>query len=103
SIRGVRSTSPESIPPAAVMDSGPAPSGASRNDARMLPVGQIAVSPVQPPLQKYSGSLLTQITSTSLAIPAHYRGAFRDRHERRVGMRWTRVARLRRALIRGRR
>jgi hypothetical protein len=32
SFRGVRSTSPESILPAGVMDSGPAPGGASRND-----------------------------------------------------------------------
>src|SRR5947208_9205436 len=32
SFRGVRSTSPESILPIVVMDSGPAPSGASRND-----------------------------------------------------------------------
>src|ERR1700679_2146196 len=32
SFRGVRSTSPESITPAGSMDSGPAPSGASRND-----------------------------------------------------------------------
>jgi hypothetical protein len=38
--------------------------------------------PVQSPLQKYSGSLWTQITSTTLAIPAQYQGAFRDRHER---------------------
>jgi hypothetical protein len=31
---------------------------------------------------KICGSLLTQITSTTLVIPAQYRGAFRDRHER---------------------
>jgi hypothetical protein len=49
---------------------------------------------VQSLTQKYSGSLLTQITSTSLAVPAQHKGAFRDRHERRVGMRWTRAARL---------
>src|SRR3984957_11289669 len=36
-------------------------------------------------------------------IPAHTQGAFRDRHERRVGMRWTRVALLTRALSCGRR
>ena len=36
----------------------------------------------------------TQISSISLAVPAQHRGAFRDRHERRVGMRWTRAARL---------
>ena len=29
--------------------------------------------------------------------PGPHKGAFRDRHERRVGMRWTRVARLTRA------
>jgi hypothetical protein len=31
---------------------------------------------VQSPLQKYSGSLLTQITSIPLAIPAHTKGRF---------------------------
>src|SRR5665213_4522080 len=36
-------------------------------------------------------------------IPAQHRGAFRDRHGRRVGMRWTRVARLTSALHCGRR
>ena len=41
--------------------------------------------PVQSPLQKYSRSHLTQITSMSPAIPAQHRGAFRDRHERRAG------------------
>src|SRR6204780_5502278 len=53
---------------------------------------------VQSSSQKYSGSLLTQITCISLAIPAHTQGAFRDRHGRRVGMRWTWVALLTRAL-----
>jgi hypothetical protein len=32
--------------------------------------------PVQSSSQKYSGSLLTQITSTTLAIPAHIKGRF---------------------------
>ena len=32
-------------------------------------------------------------------IPARYKGAFRDRHERRAGTRWTRVALLTRAFI----
>jgi len=36
---------------------------------------------VQPHLQKYFRSGLTQITSISLAVLAH-RGAFRDRHGR---------------------
>jgi hypothetical protein len=62
------------------------------------PVGQITDTPVQPLLQKYSGSLLTQITCLFLAIPAHTKGAFRDRHGRRVGMRWTQAALLTRAL-----
>jgi hypothetical protein len=35
-------------------------------------------------------------------IPAHTTGAFRDRHERRAGMRWTRVVLLTRALSCGR-
>jgi hypothetical protein len=48
---------------------------------------------VEPLAQKYSGSLFTQITSTS--TPSRpTRGTFRDRHERWSGMRWTRVARL---------
>jgi hypothetical protein len=35
--------------------------------------------------------------------PGPHKGAFRDRHERKVGMRWTRWVLLTRALIRGRR
>ena len=41
-----------------------------------LPAGQISELHVQPLSQKYSGSLLTQITCTSLAIPAHTEGRF---------------------------
>ena len=66
---------------------------------KRLPDGQIADPPVQPFLQKYSGFLFTQITSTSIAIP-HRVGAYRDRHERWCGMRWTRH--VRRAVARGR-
>jgi hypothetical protein len=40
--------------------------------------------PVQPRLQKYFHSLLTQITCISPAVPSH-RGAARDRHERGAG------------------
>src|ERR1700684_4400261 len=58
---------------------------------------------VQSLAQKYSGSLPTPITSISTATPAQHKGAFRDRHERRVGMRWTRVALLTRAHSCGRR
>src|SRR5947208_15969159 len=51
----------------------------------ILPDGQItscfARLPVQPLLQKYFVSGLTQITSKSLIVLSH-RGAFRDRHGR---------------------
>src|SRR5664279_5043954 len=63
----------------------------------------ILMLPVQSFSQKYLHSLLTQITRISSAIPAHTTGAFRDRHGRRAGMRWTRAALLTRALICGRR
>jgi hypothetical protein len=43
-----------------------------------LPVGQ---KPVQPRLQKYSASRLTQITRISIAVSSH-RGALRGRHGR---------------------
>jgi hypothetical protein len=51
----------------------------------IVPDGQISGSPVQPHLQKYFCFRLTQITSASPAIPAHTKGAFRDRHGRRAG------------------
>jgi hypothetical protein len=41
-----------------------------------MPDGQISALPVQSPLQKYSRSLLTQITCISLVIPAHTKGRF---------------------------
>ncbi len=50
-------------------------------NAGVMPDGQIGGSPVQSPLQKYSRSLLTQITCISMAVPSHT-GAFRDRHGR---------------------
>jgi hypothetical protein len=43
---------------------------------QLLPDGQISGSPVQPPSQKYSRSHFTQITSISIAIPAHTKGRF---------------------------
>ena len=58
--------------------------------------------PVQSSPQKYFSFHLAQITSLSAAIPAHTQGAFRDRHERKVGMRWTRTALLTRVLVCGR-
>ena len=59
-----------------------------------------SVNPVQPPLQKYFCSRLTQITSISPAVPPHSRGVSRSSRTR-VGMRWTRQ-RLARAGIAGR-
>jgi len=56
-----------------------------------LPDGQITLRPefpVQPFREKYFASRLPQITSIVVAIPSH-KGAFRDRHERWCGMRWT--------------
>src|SRR5713226_4040533 len=49
-----------------------------------LPDGQITDFPVQPHLQKYFRSGLTQIKSISLAVSSH-RGAYRDRHGRGAG------------------
>jgi hypothetical protein len=46
--------------------------------------GQITDFPVQPPLQKYSASRFTQITSISATVPSP-RGAARDRHRRGAG------------------
>src|SRR4029079_2993693 len=47
-----------------------------------MPAGQISRLAVQPHLQKYSASPPTQINFRTRAIPAHTRGAFRDRHGR---------------------
>src|SRR5882757_5620171 len=55
----------------------------------ILPDGQISDLPVQPPLQKYSAFPVGQIISTSSPHPVPLRGAFRERHGRRGGMRWT--------------
>ena len=58
---------------------------------------------VQPPSQKYFGSLLTQITSSSSPSPPDTEGRFAIVTNVGQGMRWTRVALLTRALICGRR
>jgi hypothetical protein len=55
-----------------------------RNRPTGLPDGQITDLPVQPHLQKYSPSFLTQISSLSRAVLSH-RGAARDRHRRGAG------------------
>src|SRR5258708_399933 len=57
--------------------------------ALILPDGQISHLPVQPHLQKYFPSRLTQITSISLTVSFH-RGADRASSRTRDGMRWTR-------------
>ena len=49
--------------------------------------------PVQSSLQKYFGSLLTQITCLSFAIPAHTEGRFAIVTDVGQGMRWTRQRR----------
>src|SRR6266849_9701929 len=54
-----------------------------------LPDGLFCKSPVQPHLQKYFRSRLTQITSISLTVSFH-RGADRASSRTRGGMRWTR-------------
>jgi hypothetical protein len=57
-----------------------------------LPVGRRLRFYVQLRLQKYFGSLLTQITSTSSAVPAHTKGRFAIVTNVGQGMRWTRLA-----------
>jgi hypothetical protein len=54
------------------------------------PDGQIADPPVQPFLQKYSGFLFTQITSTSIAIPHPQEGRIAIVTDVGSGMQWTR-------------
>jgi hypothetical protein len=68
-----------------------------------LPDGQISSSPVQPPLQKYSGSLLTQITSSSSLSRPNTEGRFAIVTNVGQGVRWTQAALLTRALPCGRR
>ena len=59
--------------------------------------------PVQSSIKKYFHSLLTQITHTSFAIPAHTKGRFAIVTDVGCGMRWTLVVLLTRALPCGRR
>ena len=63
---------------------------------RFNPTGKSVVFaswPVQPHLQKYSCSLLTQISSLIRTVSSHMRGVSRSSRTR-GGMRWTRAARL---------
>ena len=57
---------------------------------------------VQSSLQKYSDSILTQITSITPAVSSHMRGVSRSSRTR-GGMRWTQAALLTRVLACGRR
>jgi hypothetical protein len=57
--------------------------GSTHPTTFVYPTGK-SLNPVQPPLQKYFCSRLTQITSISPAVLSH-RGAARDRHERGAG------------------
>jgi hypothetical protein len=59
--------------------------------------------PVQPSLQKYFGSLLRQITSSSSPSRPNTKGRFAIVTNVGLGMRWTRAAPKTRALICGRR
>src|SRR6266481_2583513 len=51
----------------------------------ILPDGLFCKSPVQPHLQKYFCSRLTQITSKSLTVPSRQEGRIARRHERGTG------------------
>jgi len=59
--------------------------GAPLRPALILPDGQISHLPVQPHLQKYFPSRLTQITSISLTVSFHTEGRIARRHERGTG------------------
>ena len=63
--------------------------GTHPGDGTVLPDEQISHLAVQPRLQKYFASRLTQITSISPAVLFH-RGADRASSRTRDGMRWTR-------------
>ena len=88
--------SPESILPIVVMDSGPAPRGASRNDergvdqfdttakSRLLIFGRC-----QAPKSKIFRFTVLEIRIINLAIPAHTRGVSRSSRCVGPGMRWT--------------
>src|SRR5882724_12726992 len=65
----------------------------SRSRTSDLPDGQKnrrARKPVQPSREKYSASPNTQIKLITIAVSSPTRGAYRDRHGRWDGMRWTR-------------
>ena len=61
------------------------------NPARRANQSVLVNFPVQSPLQKYLASRVGQITSTTLAVLSRKRGVA-QRHQRGMGMRWTRKA-----------
>jgi hypothetical protein len=61
------------------------------------------ICPVQSCAQKDSTLPVGQIITTGLRRSTPNRGAFRDRHERWDGMRWTRLCGLTSGAVRGRR
>ena len=67
-----------------------------------LPDGQIAIA-CPAPFEKIFSVFFSGKSPLHPRRPGPHKGAFRDRHERRAGMRWTRAALLTRALICGRR
>jgi hypothetical protein len=70
---------------------------------KSLPPSEAPPKRVQPLSQKYSAFAAGQINSRTPAVSRPLRGAYRDRHERRCGMRWTRAAPKARARPCGRR
>ena len=68
-----------------------------------LPFSFNVIPPVQSPLAKIFRFSFDPNHFYIASIPAQCKGAFRDRHERKVGMRWTRMARLTSVLTCGRR
>ena len=77
----------------------PLPAVAARADllnridliARRANQADVLTPPVQPPLQKYSASRLTQISSLSRAVPCPNEGRFAIVTDVGRGMRWTRL------------
>src|SRR5258705_181943 len=66
SFRGTRSVSPESITPAGSMDSGPAPSGASRNDNRKQCRSTTGAPTRRPPMLRCFRSRMNRPTTTRI-------------------------------------
>jgi hypothetical protein len=80
------------------------PTRITREAATPLPDGQITRIPnfpVHPSREKYSASRSPQITFIISLVSSPSRGAYRDRHGRWDGMRWTRRCRARNRISQG--